>query len=162
MPFLLAITTFFIVALVIFAVVLVTGGGGARQEIVQRRLAAVEKAQRRGAESLGLGLVRDDLYSEVPQLQRLFMRWSWPARLREYVRQAGLDDPAGQLVCVERRTRPSWLRRSLAPRCLAPQSRALGPRTSGLCGLCIVSFCLRRFQTAQAPEGIREGISGCD
>ena len=90
MPFLLAITTFFIVALVIFAVVLVTGGGGARQEIVQRRLAAVEKAQRRGAESLGLGLVRDDLYSEVPQLQRLFMRWSWPARLREYVRQAGL------------------------------------------------------------------------
>ena len=50
----------------------------------------MEKAQRRGAESLGLGLVRDDLYSEVPQIQRLLMRWSWPARLREYVRQAGL------------------------------------------------------------------------
>lgn len=98
MAFLLAAVTFFVVVMIVLVAVLAAGGGGKGQETVRRRLESIKKAEKRGGGSLGLKLVRDELYSDVPQLQRLLMRWSWALRLREYLAQAGLKIKPAKLV----------------------------------------------------------------
>ncbi|MGH9496363.1 MAG: type II secretion system F family protein [Candidatus Sulfotelmatobacter sp.] len=52
---------------------------------------AVRKAERRGGDvALGVGLLRDEMLSGVPFLNRLMLHWSWSTRLRDLISQAGL------------------------------------------------------------------------
>jgi tight adherence protein B len=90
----------FMVIVAVAAMVLYLGKENRQQKIVQRRLDAIEKGMRRGSESLELKLVRDELMSSVPALNRLLLQWSWAAKLRDFVGQAGLDIKPGKLVLL--------------------------------------------------------------
>lgn len=97
MAFLLAVLTFLIVAVILLAA-FALGGGGGRESIVQRRLEAIEKGVKRGSGSPELHLMRDELLSDVPVLNRLLLRWSRSGQLRDFVAQAGLKVRPGMLV----------------------------------------------------------------
>lgn len=99
MGILIFILTFLTVTLV-FAAVWMMASGDTTQEVVRRRMEAVHKAERRGEVSLGLKLVRDEMMSTVPVVNRLMMQWSWTLRLQEYVSQAGLQIKVGKLVLL--------------------------------------------------------------
>ncbi len=99
MQYLLAAMVFLVIVGVA-AMVLYLGKENQQQKIVQRRLDAIEKGLRRGSQSLELKLVRDELMSNVPALNRLLLHWSWAAKLREFVAQAGLDIKPGKLVLL--------------------------------------------------------------
>jgi len=87
MASLLALLTFLIVVIAALAVLAVLGGRG-RQDVI-RRLEAITKAERRGQGTRELRLLRDELLSDVPLLNRLLLRWAWPMRLRQFISQAG-------------------------------------------------------------------------
>ena len=97
MALLIALLTF-IVVLVVFGGIWMLTGADKRQEIVRNRMEAVRKAEKRGAVSLDLKLVRDELYSSLPQFQRLLIRMPWSERLQTYITQAGLKVKAGKVV----------------------------------------------------------------
>lgn len=93
------VLTFLTVTLVLLAVwILASSDSG--QEVIRRRMEAVRKAERRGDVSLELKLVRDELLSSVPLVNRLMMQWSWSSRLQEYISQAGLKIKAGKIVLL--------------------------------------------------------------
>lgn len=95
----LALATFLIVGIVFGIIWMLAGGGdGRQQEVVRRRMEAVRKAESRGEVSLDLKLVRDELYSNVPQLHRLLMRLPWSGRLQNFINQAGMKMKAGKFV----------------------------------------------------------------
>jgi tight adherence protein B len=99
MGVLIFVLTFLTVTLLLLAVWILASSDGS-QEVVRRRMEAVRKAERRGEVSLELKLVRDELLSSVPLLNRLMMQWSWSSRLQEYISQAGLKVKAGKIVLL--------------------------------------------------------------
>ncbi len=99
MEFALAFLTFAIVVVILLAA-FALGGGGQRENVVRRRLEAIEKGARRGHDSRDLKLIREELLSDVPTLNRLLLRWRWAGRLREYIAQAGLDVKPGRLILL--------------------------------------------------------------
>ena len=88
----------------IVAVILLLGFGlvaGGRKNVIGRRLEAIERgAGRSGAGSPQLKLLRDEVMSSVPRLNRLLLRASWAGRLRTYTAQAGLDILPGKLILI--------------------------------------------------------------
>jgi tight adherence protein B len=86
----------------IVAVILLLGFGlasGGRKNVIGRRLEAIERGVgRSGAGSPQLKLLRDEVMSSVPRLNRLLLRMSWAGRLRKYMAQAGLDILPGRLL----------------------------------------------------------------
>src|ERR1700726_3819958 len=101
MAFLLALLTFLIVA-VIFLGFWLSFGTDSRQETVRRRVDAVRKAERRGGGNipLDLQLVRDELLSSVPVLNRVMMRYAWSGRFRDYIAQSGLRIKPGKILLL--------------------------------------------------------------
>jgi tight adherence protein B len=97
MALLSALVTF-VVVIVVFGAIWMLTGTDKRQEIVRNRMATVRRAEKRGEVSLDLKLVRDELYSSVPQFQRLLMRMPWSGGLQTYINQAGLKVKAGKVV----------------------------------------------------------------
>lgn len=98
MAIMLALLTFLIVGIVVGIIWMLAGPKDGRQELVRRRMESVRKAESRGEVSLDLKLVRDDLYSNVPQLQRLLMRLPLAGSLQNYINQAGIKMKAGKFV----------------------------------------------------------------
>ncbi len=97
MAFALAFLTFAIVVVILLAA-FALGGGSKRENVVRRRLEAIERGVRRGHDSTNLTLIREELMSDVPALNRLLLRWSWAGRLRHFIAQAGLDVKPGRLI----------------------------------------------------------------
>jgi len=95
---LLALVTFVIVTIIVAMIWMLAGQGGATQEVVRRRMEAVRKAESRGEISVDLKLVRDELYSNVPQLHKLLMRLRWSVTLQNFINQAGMKLKAGKFV----------------------------------------------------------------
>ena len=98
MAILLALTTFVVVVGILL--VPLVFAGGRQQQVIRRRLAGIEKARARSESNLELELLRSELLSNVPTLNRLLLRWSWSVRLREYISQAGLRIKPGSLVLL--------------------------------------------------------------
>jgi tight adherence protein B len=96
MTILIAVCAFFVVAVVLLAFVLLQAG--AKQQQALSRLESVIKAEKRGSVSLDLNLLRDELLSDVPVLNRMLLRWSWATGLRRFVAQAGGKTKPGKLV----------------------------------------------------------------
>jgi tight adherence protein B len=90
----------FVLIVGIFVMIWLLRGGTPREQIVRRRLEAVQRAERRGSSSVGLDLARDELMSDVPVLNRMLLRWSWAARLRNLLAQAGMHTKPGKVVLV--------------------------------------------------------------
>src|ERR1700751_4859039 len=99
MPYLLTALTF-IVIVGILVVLFYLGIESQQQKIVQRRLEAIDRGMRRGTDSAHLKLVREELLSSVPALNRLLAQWSWAEKLRDFVRQAGLNEKPGRLLLL--------------------------------------------------------------
>src|SRR5713101_156697 len=101
MAFLLALLTFLAVA-VIFLGLWLSLGGDTRQETVRRRVEAVRKAERRGGGNipLDLQLVRDELLSTVPVLNRVMMRFSLSGKFRDFLAQSGLKAKPGKILLL--------------------------------------------------------------
>jgi len=99
MALLLALVTF-VVATVICLLILVSFSTDKSQEVIQHRMEAVRRAEKRGPVDLGVQLVRDELLSSVPPLNRLLMRWGWSSRLKDYLMQAGMRARPGTIVMV--------------------------------------------------------------
>jgi tight adherence protein B len=92
-----------IVFLAVAAIVLLISVSTARnpaQETLLKRLDAIRKAELRGHESAQLNLVRDELLSKVPALQRLLMRWAWPEKLQVVIDQSGTKIRVGRIVLL--------------------------------------------------------------
>ena len=50
-----------------------------------KRLEAIERSSKRGSESLELQVVRDELLSEIPAINRLLLKWRWSDRLQKLI-----------------------------------------------------------------------------
>jgi len=96
MAILLALTTFIVVVGILLVPLVMAGGR--QQKVIRRRLEGIEKARARSDSNLELDLLRSELLSNVPALNRMLLRWRWSVRLREYIAQAGLQVKPGFLV----------------------------------------------------------------
>jgi tight adherence protein B len=99
MAFLVAFFTFLAV-LAIILLLFTMGGGTPREEIVRRRFEAVQRAERRGDLTLGLQLVRDELLSDVPALNKVLTHWTWASHLHEYIEQSGVRSKPGKILLL--------------------------------------------------------------
>ncbi len=98
MNILLALFTFLVVAIIILALVTMSGGG-VRPDVM-KRLESIAKAERRGQGTIELKLLRDQLLSDVPFMNRLLLRWSWAERLRRVIGQAGWKVKPARLLLI--------------------------------------------------------------
>src|ERR1700722_8487846 len=90
MALLVAIITFVTALVLVFAIWLLVGGGS-EEDIVRRRLDAVRMAEQRGTtDPQDLHIVRDEMLSTMPALNRLLLQWHWVGGLNKYIYQAGL------------------------------------------------------------------------
>src|SRR5579863_6620422 len=100
MALLISILTFTVVALA-FVMIWLFFGSGTTQEVVRRRFESVRRAERRGGDkSLAVDLLRDEMLSSIPAVHRVLLQWSWPGRLREFLRQAGLRMKPAKLLLI--------------------------------------------------------------
>jgi tight adherence protein B len=97
MAFLVAFVVFILVTLICLLLWLSFGSDG-RQQLIRRRLESVRRSEKRGAVDPTVQLVRDEMMSTVPPLNRVMMRWSWPMRFKDYVSQAGMSTRPGKLL----------------------------------------------------------------
>ncbi len=99
----MALLVAFFTFLAVMAIILLfftVGGGTPQEDIVRKRFEAVQRAERRGDLSLGLQLVRDELLSDVPALNKLLVRWTWAEKLREYIEQSGVRSKPGKILLL--------------------------------------------------------------
>jgi len=68
------------------------------QTIIRRRMDAVRRAEARRPGDLSVRLLRDEMLSGVPALNRLMMGWSWPRKFRDLVLQAGMTTRPGKIL----------------------------------------------------------------
>ncbi|MGD0224961.1 MAG: type II secretion system F family protein [Terriglobia bacterium] len=96
--------TLLLAALVFLIVILICAGvftlvGGPKQgEIIRGRLEAIEKGGAFAKEALNLNVLRDELMSGIPAVNKVLVRWSWAARLRRFIEQAGMQVRPGRIV----------------------------------------------------------------
>src|ERR1700683_1851645 len=94
---LVAIVTFLIVAIIVMAIWL-SAGQDEKEKVLRNRMAAVRRAEKRGDISLDLKLVRDEMLSSVPTLNRILMRMQWSGKLQDYLNQSGVKIRAAKLL----------------------------------------------------------------
>jgi tight adherence protein B len=70
------------------------------QGVVRDRLRAVQDVDRTADIDLDLQLVRDEMLSTVPLLNRLMMQLSWSARLQTLITQAGMTTKPGKILLM--------------------------------------------------------------
>lgn len=99
MALLIALATFLVSAL-LFLVLWLVLGSPTQQAIVRNRIEAVRKAERRGEIAVNLELLRDEMVSSVPLLNRLMMNLSWTPRVQSFITQAGLKTKAGKILLL--------------------------------------------------------------
>ena len=100
MALLTAIATFLIVACITL-VFWLTAGGGAKEDVIHQRLEAVRQAERRGNVSTEVQILRDEMLSNVPAVNRVLSKFSWASALKNFIGQAGMTvKPATVLVLV--------------------------------------------------------------
>jgi len=99
MALFLAVLTFLIVVCTVMAVWL-TVLSGAKQDIISQRLQAVRQVERRGDISTEVQILRDEMLSTVPAVNRIMMRWSWSANLKNLLNQAGLTTKPAKVLLL--------------------------------------------------------------
>jgi tight adherence protein B len=99
MQFIFAALIFLIVFLG-FALVVMFTGQEKSSDIVRGRLESIQKGVTATQSTLKGDLVRDDLLSSIPSVNRLLVRWSWAAQLKKLIAQAGMDVKPGKLLII--------------------------------------------------------------
>jgi len=72
--------------------------GSGNQQVIQRRMEAVRRAERRGHVDAGVQLIRDEMMSGVPALNRIMMGWTWSTKFKDFVMQAGMKTRPGKIL----------------------------------------------------------------
>ncbi len=88
----------FLIIMLIWLGISVFAGTPDQGEIIRGRLESIEKGAGLAKSALDLNLIRDELLSGIPTLNKMLARWSWPARLRKYIAQAGVEVRPGKFV----------------------------------------------------------------
>jgi tight adherence protein B len=88
----------FIMVLAALGIILALVGSSTPRNVIQGRLEAIEKGTTFGKTSLDMVLIRDELLSGIPALNRLLQKFSWSAQLRNLTAQAGMQTRPGKLV----------------------------------------------------------------
>jgi len=57
----------------------------------------VQRTERRGNVGLAVQLLRDELMSGVPILDRIMVQWNWATRFRDFTLQAGMNTRPGKI-----------------------------------------------------------------
>jgi tight adherence protein B len=99
MQLLLAALVFLIIIL-IFAGIYVLAKEPGEGDIIRSRLEAIEKGAQYSTHALDLGLIRDEMLSSIPALNKMLVRWLWPARMRNLISQAGMQVRPGMLTLL--------------------------------------------------------------
>lgn len=99
MALLIAIVTFLAVAGIVLFIALLASKES-KQEVISRRLEGVRKAERRGNTSAGLKLLRDEMLSSVPLINRWLSQRAWAMRFRNFLRQAGMNIKPAKFLLV--------------------------------------------------------------
>ena len=101
MIFIIAIVAFFIVFAGVFVMASLLDSRRSRARLLRERLATVQQAAER-APTEELALLRDELLSEIPALNRLLQRSGRVSRLRRLLQQADIKIRAGNflLICI--------------------------------------------------------------
>jgi tight adherence protein B len=97
MALFLSVLTFLIVICIVMALWL-SVMGGAKQDIIGQRLEAVRRVEQRGNVPNEVKILRDEMLSTVPAVNRLMMRWSWTAGLKGFLNQAGLTTKPAKVL----------------------------------------------------------------
>ncbi len=100
MALILAALTFLVILVVAGGLVFFVFGSPSPEKTVARRLEAIDRSTRRGSNSIELQLVRDELMSEIPAVNRLLLKWRWSTRLQNYIGQAGMRVKPGKLILL--------------------------------------------------------------
>ena len=95
----IAIVTFLVVA-GIGALVWFSFAAEGGQQVIRQRMEAVQRVEQRGNVGLGVQLVRDELMSGVPALNRMLLQWMWAMRFRDFVSQAGMKTRPGKIMLM--------------------------------------------------------------
>jgi tight adherence protein B len=99
MALLLSVMTFLIVSCVVLAIWL-SIGGGTKEDIVGQRLEEVRQVERRGNIPPDVQILRDEMLSTVPAVNRIMMQWSWTRGLRKFAAQAGLNTKPANILLL--------------------------------------------------------------
>lgn len=97
MAFALAFLTF-VLAAALLLLIWLSFSTDSKQEMIRRRMDAVRQAERRGPVDLSVELVRDEMLSSVPAINRLMLRWTWSTRFKDFLMQAGMTTRPGQIL----------------------------------------------------------------
>lgn len=97
---LIAFAVFVVVALAAFAFLAVFDERSAQARVLKERLSGIERAEQRGGPTEELQLLRDELLSEIPSLNRLLARWRSVSRLQVFLSQGDIKLRAGKFVLI--------------------------------------------------------------
>jgi tight adherence protein B len=89
-----------LIAAILFGAFWIFWGAATTSEVVRDRMVAVRKAEEHGHTAANLQLLRDEMMSSVPLLNRLMMRLAWSARLQGSIKQAGMNTKPGKLLLI--------------------------------------------------------------
>jgi tight adherence protein B len=90
-----------LVAVIVFVAFSLFFRPATNPEVVRDRMEVVSKAERHGSDvSMDLQLVRDEMLSSVPLLNRLMMSLSWSKRLQDLTTQAGMVTKPGKILLI--------------------------------------------------------------
>ncbi len=99
MHFLFAALVFLIVFLA-FAMVIASTGQEKPSDIVRGRLESIQKGATSALNAVKTDLVRDELLSTIPAVNKMLRRWTWAGHLKRLIAQAGMDVKPGKLLLV--------------------------------------------------------------
>lgn len=99
MQFLFAALVFLVIFLV-FAMLAAFAGHEKPADVIRDRLESIEKGASAAKSSLNLDLIRDELLSSIPTVNKVLVRWTWPARLQALIAQAGMQMKPGKLILI--------------------------------------------------------------
>ena len=99
MQFLFAALVFLVIFL-IFAMVATFAGHEKASDVIRDRLESIEKGATSTKNSLNLDLIRDELLSSIPSVNKVLVRWTWPSRLQALIAQAGMKMKPGKLILI--------------------------------------------------------------
>ena len=100
MALMVSVLAFAVVVVIVLLISLIASTDH-REKVIRRRMESVMRAERRGGSSLGLKLLRDEMFSSVPLLHRWMTRWAWSGRFQNFLTQAGMKVKPGKffLLC---------------------------------------------------------------
>lgn len=99
MALVIALTTF-LVSAGLFLFVWMFLSAPTQQDVVRSRIQAVRNAERHGEVSLDLQLLRDEMLSSVPLLNRIMTNLAWTTKIQNLLAQAGMKTKAGKVLLV--------------------------------------------------------------